>query len=130
MSAAPTYASTPVTWCALAPGTADTSWTGPTAVNVLGSAGTLGTKISQMDVIPSGTTVTGLVNVFLYDGTAYHLHEPVQITAGTTTATIAPVKTSYTYDNLVLPSGWSMRITTTVAGNENRVEVNAFGASF
>ena len=50
--------------------------------------------------------------------------------AGTTTATIAPAKTSYTYDNLVLPSGWSMRITTTVAGNENRVEVNAFGASF
>ena len=81
-------------------------------------------------MIPFGTSVTGLVNVFLYDGSAYHLHEPVQITAGTANPTIVPVKTSYYYDNLVLPSGWSMSITTTEAGNENLVEVSAFGASF
>ena len=73
MAAAPAYAPTPVLWCGLIPGTADTSWTAPTHVTALGTAGTAGTKIVQIHVIPAGgTVVAGLVNVFAYDGTTYH----------------------------------------------------------
>lgn len=130
MSAAPAYAVTPVAWCGLVPSTADTSWTAPTHVTTLGSAGSGGTKITQVDVIPAGTVVAGLVNVFAFDGSAYHLVESVPVAAYTSSTTSAPAKASYAYDNLVLPSGWSLVVTTTVSGNVSLVEVNAFGASF
>lgn len=129
MAAAPAYASTPVAWCGLVPSTFDTSFTAPSNVTTLGSAGASGTKVTQIDVTPVGTVVNGLVLVFLYDGTAYHLLEPVPVSAATVNATTAPAKTSYYYDNLVLPSGWSLRATTTVAGNQSLITVNATGAS-
>lgn len=130
MAAAPAYAATPVAWCGLVPGTADTSFTAPASVATLGTAGSNGTKINQVDVIPVGTVAAGLVNVFAYDGTAYHLVVSATITAATVNTTTAPVPQSFYFDNLVLPSGsWSLRVTNTVAGNVSLVEVNAFGAS-
>ena len=129
MAAAPAYAATPVAWTGLIPATADTSWTAPTNITTLGSAGSSGTKIVQVDVIPAGTVVAGLVNVFLYDGSAYHLHESVTIAAYSSSTTAAPPKQSFAYDNLVLPNGWSLRVTGTVAGNVSLVTVNAYGAS-
>lgn len=129
MATAPAYAATPVIWAGLIPGTADTSFTAPTNITTLGSAGTNGTKIAQIDVEPVGTTVSGLVNVFLYDGTTYHLWESVIITAATVSTSVPPVKQSYVYDNLVLPSGWSLRVSGTIAGNVSLVHVTATGAS-
>ena len=129
MAAAPAYAATPVAWTGLVPSTADTSWTAPSHVTSLGSAGSNGTKITQVDVIPAGSPSAGLVNVFLYDGTTYHLHESVTIAAATISTTAAPVKTSLYYDNLVLPSGWSLVVSNTVSGNVSIIEVNAYGAS-
>ncbi len=129
MAAIPAFAATPVVWSGLVPSTLDTSMTAPTHVTTLGSAGANGTKIVQVDVTPIGTTVAGLVNVFAYDGTTYHLHESVTIPVYTLSTTAAPVKQTYTYDNLVLPTGWSLVVTNTIAGNQSLVEVNAFGAS-
>ncbi len=133
MATAPQYAIGPVAWTGLVPATADTSWTAPTNKTTLGTAtsagGSTGTKITEIDVIPAGTVVNGLVNIFLYDGTTYHLHESVPIAAATLSTTVGPVKQTYTYDNLVLPSGWSLVVTTTVSGNVSLVEVNAYGAS-
>lgn len=131
MAAAPSYASTPLAWCGVTPGTADTSWTAPTHVTTLGTAGSSGSKISQIDVVQAGNTIaTGVVNIFLYDGTTYHLHESVAITAGTISTTVAATKSTFSYDNLVLPStAWTMAVTTTVSGNTGIIAVNAYGAS-
>jgi len=129
MAAAPSYAVTPVAWTGLVPATADTNWVTPVHVTTLGSAGSNGTKITQIDVIDAGTESAGLVNLFLYDGTNYHLHESITIAAATPSTTVAAVKTSLYYDNLVLPTGWSLVCTTTVVADESLIEVNAFGAS-
>ena len=129
MAASPAYAATPVIWAGLVPGTADGGWTAPSNITTLGSAGASGTKITQIDITPAGTVVAGLVNVFLYDGSAYHLHESVTIAAQTLSTTAAPVKQSFYYDNLVLPSGWSLRVTNTVSGNVSLITVTAAGAS-
>ena len=129
MAAAPSYAVTPVAWTGLVPSTNDTSWTAPTHVTTLGAAGANGTKITQVDVIDAGTESAGLVNLFLFDGTAYHLHESVTIAAATPSTTVAPLKQSLYYDNLVLPTGWSLVCTTTVVADESLITVNAFGAS-
>jgi hypothetical protein len=129
MAAAPAYASTPVLWSGLVPSTNDTSWTAPTHVTTLGSAGSNGTKITQIDIVPSGNVVAGIINIFLFDSTSYHLHESVLLTALNLSTIIPPAKTSFYYDNVVLPSGWSLVCSTTVAGNESVVSVNAYGAS-
>lgn len=129
MATAPAYAATPVIWAGLIPGSADTSFTAPTNVTTLGSAGGNGTKITQIDIEPVGTTVAGLVNIFANDGTTYHLLESVTVPAATVNTTTAPVKQTYTYENLVLPSGWSLRATGTIAGNVSLAKVIAYGAS-
>ena len=129
MASLPSYAVTPVTWSGLVPATNDTSFTAPTHTTLLGSAGVNGTKITEIDLIPVATVVLSLVNLFLFDGTTYHLHESVTISAQTISATLPPTKQIFYYDNLVLPSGWSLYCTVTVAGDESLVEVNAFGAS-
>ena len=129
MAAVPAFAATPVAWCGLVPSTQDTSNTAPTHVTSLGSAGASGTKITQVDITPTATVVAGIVNVFAYDGATYHLLEPVTIAAATVSATAAPVKQSYTYDNLVLPNGWSLAVSNTEASNVSIIEVSAWGAS-
>jgi hypothetical protein len=129
MATAPAYAATPRLLAALVPSTADTSFTAPTHVTSLGSGGSAGTKITEIDVEPVGTVVAGLVNVFAYDGTTYHLIESVTIAAATVNTTTAPVKQAFTYDNLVLPSSsWSLAVSNTVSGNVSLVTVTAFGA--
>ena len=130
MAAAPAYAVTPRAMCGLVPATADTSWTAPANTTTLGSAGASGTKISQIDVTPVGTVVAGIVNIFAYDGSAYHLVTPVTIAAVTLSTTVPPVPQVVAYDNFVLPSGWSLRCTVTVAGNVSLTTVNAWGADF
>jgi hypothetical protein len=129
MATAPSYAATPRAMCGLVPSTADTSFTAPTHVTSLGSGGTSGTKITEIDITPAATVVAGLVNLFLYDGTAYHLLASVTITAATVSTTAAPVTQTLTFDNLVLPaSTWSLACSNTVSGNVSLVTVNAFGA--
>jgi hypothetical protein len=131
VATAPQYAVTARAMCGLVPSTADTSWTAPTHVTSLGSAGANGgTKIAEIDVTPVGTTVAGIVNIFLYDGSAYHLLPggSVLIAAATPSTTVAPVPQQFYFDNLVIPTGWSLAVSNTVAGNVSLVEVCAFGA--
>ena len=130
MATAPQYAAAPHNMIGLVPAALDASFAAPSNVTTLGSAGISGTKISQIDVEPVGTVVAGLVNIFLYDGTAYHLLESVTITAAAVSTTVPPVKIPYAYDNLTLPAGWSLRVTTTIAGNVSLVQVAAYGADF
>ena len=131
MAATPIFTSAPRLLAGLVPGTADTSWTAPANKTSLGSGVTAGTKIIEIDVIPVGTVVAGIVNIFVYDGTTYSLWESVTISAATLSTTAAPVKQVFTYDNLVLPSSsWSLAVTNTVAGNVSLVKVIAIGADF
>lgn len=132
MATAPAYAATPVIWAGLTPATLDTSFTAPTNVTTLGTGGASGTKVTQVDVIPVATVVAGVVNIFAYDGTTYHLIDSATITAATvsTTAGSSQFKQTFYYDNLVLPSNaWSLRCTTTIAGNQALHKVIAYGAS-
>lgn len=129
MATAPSFAATPRAMCGLVPSTADTSWTAPTHVTTLGTAGTNGTKVTEIDVTPVGTTVAGVVNIFIYDGSAYHLTASVTIAAATPSTTLAPVTQTLTFDNLVLPSSsWTLVASNTVSSNVSLITVNAFGA--
>jgi hypothetical protein len=133
MATAPAYAATPLLGAALiSNGTADSFpfTTAPAHATTLFTAGSNGTKLVQVDLIPAGTISSGgvVVVLFLYNGTSYFLHEAVLVPAVTPASQVAPAKISYYYDSCVLPSNsWSLVATETVATQP--VQVNAYGAS-
>ncbi len=133
MSTSAQYASTPKFGSANLT-TADTSLTAPTTVGTIVTAGASGTRIDYIDIQGVATTVAGLINLFVFDGTNYILWNqvPVQVVTSSTTA---PAFTAVLSSNgnanimpLTLPTGYSLRATTSVA--QTGVRVTAYGGDF
>lgn len=133
MSTSAQYASTPKFGSAVLT-TADTSLTAPTTVGTILSAGASGTRIDYIDIQGVATTIAGLVNLFVFDGTTYILWQqvPVQaVTSSTTVPAFVSVLSSNTNANIMplnLPTGYSLRATTSVA--QTGVRVTAYGGDF
>ena len=133
MSTSAQYASAPKFGSATL-STADTSLTAPTTVGTIVSAGASGTRIDYIDIQGVATTVTGLINLFVYDGTNYILWQQVPVLAVTSSTTV-PSFSSYLSSNsnsnvmpLTLPTGYSLRATTTIA--QTGIRVTAYGGDF
>lgn len=114
--------------------TADTSLTAPTTVGTIVTAGASGTRIDYIDIQGVATTVAGLINLFVYDGTTYVLWNqvPVQaVTSSTTVPAFSAVLSSNNNSNimpLTLPTGYSLRAAASVA--QTGVRVTAYGGDF
>lgn len=128
MATDPQFSATPVAGAALL-GAAETSTTSPTTTSTILTAGANGTKIEEIVVEATATTVAGLAYIFLYDGTNYRLFDTFAVTATTASTTAAPFRLSKTYLNLVLPSGWSLRISQSIAGNASLLVAAALGGN-
>lgn len=126
MATDPAFAATPIVGTALL-GNAETSTTSPTTTSTVRTAGTNGTKIEEIVVQATATTVAGLVYIFLHDGSNYRLFDTFAVTVTTGSATAAPFRLSRTYLNLVMPSGYSLRISQSVSGNANILVAAALG---
>lgn len=133
MAATAQYASTPKFGSATLT-TADTSLTAPTTVGTIVTAGASGTRIDYIDIQGVATTVAGLINLFVYDGTTYVLWNqvPVQaVTSSTTVPAFSAVLSSNNNSNimpLTLPTGYSLRAAASVA--QTGVRVTAYGGDF
>jgi hypothetical protein len=129
MATAPAFAATPKLGSIAAAGF-DTSLTAPSTTATVLTAGASGTKIEEIVVQGTGTTVAGILNIFAYDGSTYHLIDQVLISATTSSTTAVAFRALRQYTNLVLPANtWTLRITHTVTGNDtNKLHVSAFGA--
>lgn len=131
MATAPAFAATPLTFSGLAPATLDTSLTAPTNVTTLATGVATGTKIEQVTLQAVGTTVAGVVNLFLFDATTYHLFDQFLVPVVTSSTTARAWQSSRSYTNLLLPStSWSLRFSVTIAGLQSMIKVSAFGGSF
>lgn len=113
-------------------GAAETNLQVPTTTSVLVTAGATGTKVEEIVVEATTTsltptTVAGLVYIFLYDGTTYHLYDAIPVTAVTASTTTAPFRVSKTYTNLFFKTGWSLRASQSIAGNASLLKVHAVG---
>ena len=133
MSTSAQYASVPKIGSATLT-TADTSLTAPTTVGTVLTAGASGTRIDYIDIQGVATTVAGLINLFIYDGTNYILWVQVPVIA-VTSSTTAPAFQSTLSSNvnsnimpLILPTGYSLRATASVA--QTGVRVTAQGGDF
>jgi len=133
MSTSAQYASTPVFGSATLT-TADTSLTAPATVGTILTAGASGTRIDYIEIQGVATTVAGLINLFVFDGTNYILWQqlPVQaVTSSTTAPAFALALSSNGNSNimpLTLPTGHSLRAAASVA--QTGVRVSAYGGNF
>ncbi len=114
-------------------GAVETNLQVPTTTSTVISAGTNGTKVEEIDVEATTTsltptTVAGLVYVFLHDGSTYHLYDTIAVTAVSGTATVAPFRASKTYSNLWIKSGWSVRCSQSETSNASILKVSVFAA--
>jgi hypothetical protein len=133
MAANAQYAATPRVGSALLT-TADTSLTAPSTVGTVVTAGSSGTRIDYIDIQGVATTVAGIINLFLFDGTNYILWNQVPViavTSGTTAVAFQALLSSNSNANLMpltLPTGWSLRATTSTA--QTGIRVTAYGGDF
>jgi hypothetical protein len=132
VSTGPIFAATPLHGACLTPATLDTSLTAPTHVATLVAPQTNGCKIEQIRFMQVATLASAaIVNVFLYDGTSYWLLEQY---TDTFTTSLSPTLETNPYDiyyqNLVLPPGSSLVVTTTTASGQSAHVVQAFGGAY
>lgn len=127
MASTPSFAAT-VNVGAIALGGFDTSLTAPSTVVTVVTGGTSGTKVEEIVLQGTGTTVAGVCNIFLYDGSTYHLYDQIPITAITSSTTAVAFRTVRQYANLIVKNGWTLRATHTVTGNDtNKLKIAATG---
>lgn len=127
MATAPAFAATPKASAAVLAATADTSRTAPTTVSTVFTAGSSGSRIDEVWITAVGTSTANQVRLFLFNGTTYYLLKEVLVTAITPSATVSAFTTVIAFNNMVLPSGWSLRATT---NNAESYAVTALGGDF
>ncbi len=115
MATSPQFAATPNVGSSILSATADTSYTAPTHTVTIITAGASGTKVEEVDFIGTGTTVAGVVQLYLYDGATYHAFYAQLITVVTPSTTQAPFFQQVTFANLELKTGWTLVATSFVA---------------
>lgn len=87
--------------------------------------GGAGTMVQEVVIAGAGTTVAGVTNTFLYDGTAYHYHDAFLVTVVTPSTTVAAFRLVRDYQNLWIPPGWTYVASSWIASQ--LVNVLAFG---
>ena len=112
----PVFVATPKIW-AVTVSTANTNRDGTGTIATVGSAGANGSRVNWIKIKATADPADGIVNLFLHDGSTYFLFDAVD--TGDPAAASATVD-SYSngpvaYDDLVLPTSWSLRAANTVA---------------
>lgn len=133
MATSAQFAATPRIGSALLT-TADISLTAPTTFGTVLAAGSSGTRIDNIDIQGVATTVASLINLFIFDGTVNILYAQVAVQA-ITSSTTSPAFTAALSSNvnsnimpLILPTGYSLRATTSVT--QTGVRVTALAGDF
>lgn len=130
MASAPAFAATPKVG-AVSVSTANTNRDGTGTIATVVSAGGSGSKIEEIRVKADGDPADCSVVFYLYDGSAYHVFTEFDIgnpAAGS--ATVPSYEENRTYENLLLPSGWSLRASITAAPTAGVVQCIASGGDF
>ena len=127
MSTAPNYMNAPrIGRCSLSTANTATDGTGTITDLIVGASS--GTRILSINVQGTATTVSSLVNLFLYDGTNWDLFDQITISATTGSTTTKAYRLATAYTDLVLPSAtWKLGATITVAPTTGTVRVSAWG---
>lgn len=130
MATAPAYAATPGLE-ANAVITANTARDGTGTIATILTAGSSGTRIEEIVAKCDGDPADSTLVFYLHDGSSYHVFDEWDIgnpAAGS--ATVASYREARRYDSLVIPSGWSLRCSITVALTAGQFQVHAEAGDF
>lgn len=96
--------------------TANTAIDGTGTITDLITGVAAGTRILEIDAQCSATSAAALINLFLWNGTAWTLFDQISITAATSSNTVKANRNFTAYTNLVLPDAtWKVGCTTTIS---------------
>lgn len=115
MATAPAFAATPGSEATAIPATANTNRDGTGTVTTVLTPGASGTRIERIRFKAAGTTTAGMLRVFAHNGTAFFLLDEVPVAAITPSGTVETWEADLYYGDdapLVLPTGWSLRVST------------------
>jgi len=118
MAATPQFASSPRLGVGLV-STANTNTNGSGTLVTVMSAGSSGTKVNEILVQASSTVTAGMVRIFVFDGTTNYLFDEFPVAATIPSSSSSAYRLYKVYDNLVLPSGYSLRASTSNAESFN-----------
>jgi hypothetical protein len=93
--------------------------------------GGFGTRVDRVLWIPNGTTLAGVLPLFLYSGETFYLRDAAGVAVTTPSSTSAPAFTAFPgapYTDLWIPPGWLLMCSSTVASQ--LATVTAFGENF
>lgn len=127
MGTSPKFADT-VNVGSIALGGFDASLTAPSTSVTVVTGGSSGTKVEEIVLQGTGTTVAGVCNLFLHDGSTFHLYDQIPITAVTSSTTAVAFRAYRQYTNLLVKNGWTLKASHTVTGNDtNKLKITASG---
>ena len=108
--------------------TANTSLTGSGTIGTVFSAGANGSRIERCVVKATGTTTSGMVRLFIHNGTASTLLTEIPVAPVTPSGTLPAFETTMVFDGgLVIPTGYSLRAST---HNSESFQLTALGGDF
>ncbi len=130
MSASPAFASTPRCGVgALATGT--TTRTGAGNVVSIFAAGGSGSKIEEITIKSTDDPADSTVIFYIHNGTTYYVWDEWDIgNAAAGSTTVASYRETRTYENLILPSGYTLYAQVTVTPTGGTISVLAFGGDY
>lgn len=109
--------------------TANTNRDGTGTIATVLSAGAAGTKVLEIALQATGDPADSTVTIFIHDGSSYWLFDEFDLNNPTAASTtVAGYRVSRRYENLVLPTGYSLRAAITVALTSGVVNVFALAA--
>ena len=133
MASSPIWTGTPKCAGAVVASVANTVFTGgalttSSFVTVL-TGGTSGSKVQEIVIQGTGTTLSGVLDLFLYNGSTYYRFDQFYIPANTASTTANAYRASKTYQNLILADNtWSIVAASQIANQ--LANVMAFYGNF
>lgn len=106
--------------------TANTNRDGSGTLGTLITGATNGTRIRRIDCKATGTTTAGMLRFYMHDGTNTRLWFEIAVSAVTPSASVPAWSDSRVFaDPPVLPSGWSIKVSTHNAETFNVISTPA-----
>ena len=122
----PSFAVTPSTKVA-AVSTANTNRDGTGTIVDIVTTGAAGTILNRIDIQCTGDPADSIITIFLHNGTSYFLFDEIDIgNPAAASTTVAGFRTSRSYQDIVLPTGWKIAAAITVALTAGVINVFAF----
>lgn len=126
----PAFAATP-RCSAVTVSTANTARDGTGTIATVFTAGASGSRIDEIVVKATDNPADSIVTLFIHTGSTYFLFDEVDLSdPAAASTTVTGYRTSLTYTNLILPTGYSLRAAITVALTAGVMNVIAFGGDF